>query len=270
MNTNILFRKILRDEIRLVKDYPPAEWQLNLSSVYEFHYYEDYFYPLVAMADNVIAGTGIVILNGDAAWLGTIIVREEFRKKGIGRRLTENLIQWAKTNGAEKIILIASELGFPVYKKAGFETGSFYKVFKNGNLPVDISKNIFKTGADDLNEILAIDRIASGEERKRIIERVYRNGYKYFIDNEIKGYYLPDFGKGLIIANDKNAGVELLKLKYSIEKSNITVPESNKDAIDFLIKNNFTESSQLPRMFLGHETEWKPEMVYARGCGYMG
>jgi hypothetical protein len=37
-------------------------------------------------------------------------------------------------------------------------------------------------------------------------------GFKYK-DGIIKGFYLPDFGKGLIIASSENAGLELLKFK---------------------------------------------------------
>ncbi len=271
MVKNFEIRKIKLDEIPLVRDFPPPDWNLDLSKVYRFHFSEKYFYGSIALIGDEIAGTGMVIFNRDIAWLGTIIVKEKFRNKGIGKAITEHLIDRAKDNGARNIILVASSLGLPVYERIGFRQSMNYLIFNNGTFGnYHTSNSILKIDKEDLSSILSLDKEASGENRKMLIEKTYLNGFKYVSDKRITGYYLPEFGKGLIVAVDKLSGLELMKFKYSIDKSRIVVPESNKIAIDFLLSHGFSESLKVPRMYLGTEALWKPEMIFCRGSGYLG
>lgn len=264
-------RQIKPEEISLIKDFPPAEWQLDLSKVYQFHSGESYFYAVVAIIDNVIAGTGMSILTGNTAWLGTIIVKENYRKRGIGTAVTKNLINWSASHGSNKIILVASDLGMPVYKKLGFRTGMYYLAYEGGKIQDTASDHkIKRTVKSDLNEILVLDRKASGENRSRIIEKSYIPGFRYTDNGNITGYYLPDFGRGLIIANNETAGMALLRFRYSENKEKIIIPEPNLPAKIFLEANGFTIKAKYPRMYLGYDAAWRPDMVYLRGSGYLG
>ena len=58
------------------------------------------------------------------AVLEDVIVRDEYRGKGLGRRLVEHVLAWAKTDGMTRVTLLADRdnkaaLGF--YRKLGFE-----------------------------------------------------------------------------------------------------------------------------------------------------
>lgn len=93
---NFVIRKIEREEFSLIRNLPPSDWKIDLEKVYDQHYDQDYFYPIVTIMDSEIVGTGIAVTNDNATWLGTIIVKENFRNNGIGTAITNHLINYSK------------------------------------------------------------------------------------------------------------------------------------------------------------------------------
>lgn len=55
------------------------------------------------------------------AWIHSVYVEPSFRRRGIGRQLTQSIIAWCRERGYEWIYLHASEQGRPLYKSLGFE-----------------------------------------------------------------------------------------------------------------------------------------------------
>lgn len=266
-----LIRKIKIEELPLVSNFPPVEWNLNLDFVYGMHFNQSYFYAAAALVDNEIAGTGMAIMNKTIAWLGTIIVKEDYRNKGIGNAITKHLIDMAERQGAETVLLTASDMGKPIYERLGFKTDIHYVLLKPSetnrlSYHSPLISNIEKC---DLDEICDLDFSISGEDRRDLLTNNIFDGVK-FEDNGIKGFYLPSFGKGLIIAGDNVSGIELLKYKISAEKSSVCVPETNVHATNYLLSAGYIQFSKIPRMYLGENVEWKPECIFSRGSGYMG
>jgi N-acetylglutamate synthase-like GNAT family acetyltransferase len=268
---NPVIRKIEKADLPVVKDFPPVEWNLNLEIVYSSHFNKPYFYAVVAVVNNEIAGTGMAIINKTVAWLGTIIVKDNYRNQGIGNAITSHLIHVAERQGSETVLLTASDMGKPIYEKLGFKTDIHYVILKPNELaPVDCSNNFIRNiEKQDVDELCELDFSISGEDRAELLSNNMQEG-KVYADKGIKGFYLPNFGKGLIIANDQNSGIELLKLKLIKEKSPVCIPETNMEAIKFLLSVGYSQASKIPRMFLGENVEWKPECVFSRGSGYMG
>ncbi|HEU0234236.1 MAG TPA: GNAT family N-acetyltransferase [Gallionella sp.] len=59
-----------------------------------------------------------------AAVLEDVIVRDEYRGKGLGRRLVEHVFTWAKTGGMTRITLLAdrdNKAALDFYRKLGFD-----------------------------------------------------------------------------------------------------------------------------------------------------
>lgn len=264
-------RKIKMEELPLVSNFPPVEWNLNLDFVYGIHFNQSYFYAAVALVDNEIAGTGMAIMNKTVAWLGTIIVKENFRNKGIGNAITKHLIDTAQCKGAETVLLTASDMGKPIYEKLGFKTDINYVFLKPNEFVPSKGDNhyIRKVEKKDYDEICELDFNISGEDRSELLTNNAFDGIKYD-DHGVKGFYLPNFGKGLIIASDNISGIELLKTKINAEKSSVCVPETNIHAINHLLSAGYSQFSKIPRMFLGENVDWKPEWIFSRGSGYMG
>jgi len=267
----ITIRKIKLEELHLIQNFAPIEWNSNLEHIYKRHYKQHCFYPIVACINDEIAGTGIAIVHQGVAWLGMIIVTENYRNQGLGSLITKHLTEYSTNQGARTILLIASDMGFPVYKKSGFQHDLnyfFYKTDKRIDIEL-VEKQISPIEIHDYETIFRLDKNVTNENRKEILLDCLKSGYKYS-EKEVSGYYLPDFGKGLIIAINQKTGLALLKFKIMYEQSVVCLPETNLRGIEFLYSIGYYEYMKSPRMFLGEKIAWKSECVYARGCGYMG
>ena len=108
---NPKIRNLLHSEIGLLKDFPPEEWNFDILKFLSIHFGKFYFYPIVAVIDNKIIGVAIGILNEKVGWLGNIIVLSEFRRQGIGYKLTKNLIDFFNSNDCSTQLLIATKDG---------------------------------------------------------------------------------------------------------------------------------------------------------------
>jgi len=83
------------------------------------------------------------------------------------------------------------------------------------------------------------------------------------------GYYFPQPGEGLIVADTIEAGIALMKFKYSnVDKA--VLPADNFAGIDFLKKNGFVEKSRCFRMARGHGLAWYPDKIFSRIGGNFG
>jgi GNAT superfamily N-acetyltransferase len=55
------------------------------------------------------------------ARIHSVYIEPSFRRRGIGRRLTETMVTWCREQGFHWIYLHASEQGRPLYESLGFE-----------------------------------------------------------------------------------------------------------------------------------------------------
>src|SRR5664280_1789552 len=68
-----------------------------------------------------IVGTGVPTVSGRVGWVGTIWVAPALRGRGLGRALTEAVIEQLEDSGCWTLVLVATEAGRPVYERLGFE-----------------------------------------------------------------------------------------------------------------------------------------------------
>jgi len=266
-------RKILKSEIHQLQNFPPEDWNLDLPKLFSFHFGHSYFYPSIADVDNKIVGCGIGIMHGSVSWLGTIIVLPEYQRQGIGKKITTNLIDYCRSKGCSSHLLIASELGEPVYRKLGFEINSTYVFYKRESIvPTQHISNVKEMREEDFLMIKELDSEVTGEDRFQFIKRFFSTGWVYAADTSasISGFYLPDFGGGLIIARNPAAGLELMKLRLNHGKTTAVVPATNTIAQEFLTSEGFQEYRTSSRMILGKKVNWQPTMIYNRATGYCG
>ena len=59
-----------------------------------------------------------------------VVLQENQRGKGIGKLLVNNLIEKAKKNNCDKIILSSSEKNLKFYKKLGFQKNEFEMIMR--------------------------------------------------------------------------------------------------------------------------------------------
>ena len=218
-----------------------------------------------------MVGIGTTILHNDVAWLAHIIVHDNYRNQGIGKLITENLIDIAHANNCATIYLLATEMGEPVYRKLGFESETEYILYKGEKTAglIRPSEKILSYKIDFLEEISTIDQQVSGEDRMFHLEPHLSSGFVYLDGKKVQGYYLPTFGDGLIIALTPTAGQELMKLRLT-SKDNAAFPVDNEHATEIIKKTNFKEFRIQKRMRLGKKRDWQPIHIYNRIGGNLG
>lgn len=86
-------------------------------------------YIAVAIKDNIVIGTGSIILeeklihnHGLVGHIEDVIVTEKFRGENVGREIIEYLVRLAKIMGAYKVILSCTDNNVQFYEKCGFHS----------------------------------------------------------------------------------------------------------------------------------------------------
>ena len=133
-----------------------------------------------------------------------------------------------------------------------------------------ISRKVLPCEAAFCAEILELDKKISGENRGALLSD-YLKGSKVFVqNNSVAGAYIPDLGEGLIIADTITAGIELMKVKYSVIDKAV-IPSENYAGISFLEQNGFVKiPTKGTRMVYGEDLKWKPDKIFSRIGGNFG
>ena len=271
---NFQIQELKKVDLKLLSELTPEGWN-DVRIVYQTHFGQDYFFPIKLIKDDQIIGVGQLILNGKIGWLGNIIVRKKFRNQGIGKVLTQKLIELAWSKNCESIYLLATSLGKFVYQKLGFIENGLYLFFQSlgEHLSFEKNNNIISFQEKYETEILELDKLAMGEDRSRVISRFLEDGLVYKKPNEekISGFFLPSLGDGLIISQSSEAGFEMIRKSKKLGKQRIILPEQCKITIQFLEKNGYKIYREPATfMYLGKLKKWNPEMVYCRVGGFLG
>ena len=267
-----MIRELKESEIQGLNNLPPADWKFDYEEFLMDYIKDDFFYAFVMLQNDEIIGTGNVFLKNKIGWLANIIVTEKYRGKGLGSKMTKFLVDFLDEKGCETQLLIATELGEPVYQKIGFKKITDYLCFDSEqDYDLNYSNSIRELKHSDLDSLYTLDTEANGENRAHLIVKYYKTGLGYFnSNNEMQGFYLPDFGRGLIISKEKEAGIELLKIKHSRKGRRTLLPIDNREGIDFFENNGLKKGDKCSKMILGKENKWNPEHIYSYGSGYCG
>lgn len=248
----------------------PPGWEGEMPTI-AWYTRTNFCFPIKVKSGKKIVGIGTTILHNGTAWLAHIIVHPGYRKRGIGRLITQTLVDTAYSKGCETIHLLATEPGEPLYRSIGFETETAYLIFKceGADSTLKHAGNIVAIDSGFKKQIINLDIQVSGEDRASLLEPHLLNGFLYLQDKEVKGFYLPDLGDGLIIATTSLAGQELMRLRFR-SKDYAAFPIDNLSAGEFMRDNNFHEFRTEKRMRLGKKSAWQPENIYAIIGGNLG
>jgi GNAT superfamily N-acetyltransferase len=247
----------------------PEGWP-DILPFMDFYTQSLFCFPHKVVIDNRIAGIGTGIVHGQTGWLGHIIVSPKHRNQGLGRIITQTLIDTLHNKGCTTLYLVATVFGESVYLKTGFETETEYLFFKDisrhQHLPDD---QIVTFRSEHLGQLAVLDRELSGEERMMEIERCVEDGYVYLAGRTLEGFYLPALGEGLIVAATPTAGLALMKLRLS-NHDNAVFPVDNLHASQHLYTQGYKEFRRARRMRLGEKRPWQPAALYNRIAGNIG
>jgi len=264
------FERITRNDLPALKDLQPDDWGDIIPDM-EFYLHYPFCNPVKATLNGRIVGIGTSIIFERSAWLAHIIVDSEFRNKGIGGEMVHHLLETLQEKSIDTCLLIATELGKPVYVKAGFNIVCEYLFFERRDpwINCHVSENIVSFKEEYRSDIYELDKKMTGEDRIPLLTDYLKNALLYLENGSLQGFYLPGLKEGMIVACKENAGLELMKLKYpTVDKA--VLPSDNQAGCQFLMQHGFIKSNTGTRMVYGKYTDWKPEMMYSRIGGNLG
>lgn len=257
-------------DLPALRTFQPADWPDIIPSL--SFYIDSPFCRSVKLVDkDEILGIGSWIMHGNVAWLATIITHPQHRNKGIGKHITQVLIDSLKKTPVETIMLVATSMGEPLYEKLGFVTDSRYAFYTGGEKSDgrEISPNIIPYASEYTGQILDMDRKSYGENRSMRVLEYLPQAKLYVEGSSLKGFYLPGWGEGPIMAQTAEAGNALLYVR-NITADRTVFPEENEAAATYLSNHGYTMYRKAARMRIGRKIDWQPETIYSRVAGAIG
>ncbi|MDA3851842.1 MAG: GNAT family N-acetyltransferase [Spirochaetaceae bacterium] len=264
-----MIKSITQEDLPYIESLQPEGWS-DINQAFQFYIQSPLCFPIKYDIASKPQAIGCGILLGETAWLAHLIVRPENRGRGLGYGLLSHICNDLQKKGTNSISLIATEMGYPLYKKFGFIDQEDYIDYQGetiGNKSFNSSISSFKR--EDTQEILTLDRKFSGETRNALLLPYLEAALVYRDREGIQGFYIPSLGEGLIVANNKEAGIELLKVKIS-RSTRVVFPQKNIPATELLKTMGFKEQRRPKRMILGEAFPWEPQYLYNRIGGNLG
>ena len=273
-------RPAQRDELsRLGGLYARAGFSARLAGVVGFARARLGGEVFVADMDGELIGVAAGAHFGASGWVGGVAVMPEHRRAGLGGALTEAVVAELQDRQAATVQLLATELGRPVYERIGFAAESEYLTLTGPPAPGRAGEVRGPAGAGgvpvagvragrpgDRAAVLALDRLATGEDRKRLLSTLWPAGGLVAGEGAPRGFHLasPWRSGGATVAADAEAGLALLEAvrRSGAEELSVSLPAGNRAGLLALEAAGFQARSATTRMRLGPPLPLRPEAVF--------
>ena len=222
---------------------------------------------VVAEAGRELVGVAAGAAFSGTGWVGGVAVVPGHRRAGLGGALTEAIVQFLEGRGVATVQLHATALGRPVYERLGFVPEAAYLTLTGPTRPPSPGDPSLRAGRQaDLEEVLALDLAATGEDRRRLLTALWPTGGLVADDGRLLGYHLasPWRSGGAVLAADPKAGLALLDAVRAApgDEVGISVPAANTPAVRSLESAGFTERYRTVRMHRGPRVPWNPAALF--------
>jgi GNAT superfamily N-acetyltransferase len=237
----------------------------------------------ISAAGKVIATTTLLAYGTDLAWIGMVLTRPDYRRKGLARRLLEDAVASAERDGIGTLKLDATEEGLPLYESLGFvaEEG----VERWGRDQVGCVRNEDPLAGDALStkecqwegtiphRLLAFDEEAFGVSREQVLKELSLLGGS----SSANGYVLSRSGRvarsvGPCVATSEEDAMRLIAAHLDAHKGANGTSEVcwfwdllplNTAAVKCATALGFTRRRVLWRMRRGKQIQNNDAMVFA-------
>ena len=219
----------------------------------------------IELDGRIVATTTMLSYGPRLAWIGMVLTRKEYRRRGFAQRLVKAALERAGDLRIESVKLDATPEGQPLYEKLGFQTEQIVERWFRAGLQDRATR---KTVPSPDAYSLELDLQAFGADRAMLLRQLeLRNppitavGAHCFARDGARARYL-----GPCVAQEQKAA------RLVIEQSLRESPESdwywdllctNRNALQLATEFGFVPRRRLERMFLGNTIKKNDELVYA-------
>jgi GNAT superfamily N-acetyltransferase len=243
--------------------------------------------PIVAEADGVIVGTGVGTANGAVGWIGTIFLEPEWRGQGLGRALTQAIIDQLEEAGCRTLVLVATQDGRRLYEKMDFRVQTRYRILEAPGLPTGSAGSttaaaegpvVRPFNPSDLDFLHALDRAATGEDRRHALERFAApETAKVAVmpDGSIGGFVIrAPWGGGATVARSPDAATAIVTARRETSgptgRVRVGILAGNAAGAAKLVGLGFEQRWSAPRMIRGEPLHWHPSWIWGQFNHAMG
>jgi GNAT superfamily N-acetyltransferase len=234
--------------------------------------------PVVAEADGTVIATGVGTANGSVGWVGTIFVEPAWRGRGLGRALTQEIVDRLASAGCRTLVLVATSGGRRLYERMGFETQTHYRILQAVGLPpADTVDGVRAFEARDLPAILELDRAGTGEDRSHAIRRFAAPETTRVATSPdgLDGFVIrAPWGGGATVARSPDAALRILTARRRAAgpqgRVRVGLVDENADGLARLTEVGLRLTWSAPRMVRGEPIAWHPEWIWGQFNHAMG
>jgi GNAT superfamily N-acetyltransferase len=243
-------------------------WRSETAQEIKTFYEYDPVGCLIAQQNGHPVGICITTAYKNNGFIGELIVSPSARRSGIGQQLMITAIQYLQNKGIRQIFLDAVLKAVPLYESLGFE-----KITRSlrffGQVPAQLSPNIFPITLKELPAILEIDQNVFGENRGFFLKQRIQNypHLNYYRKNNqgIQSYLFGRQGRGgwvtigpWVNLQTEEKGLPLLHhFQYQIgnQPFSMGVLATNQPAIQIIVRNGLMPQPDPPIRMALHTQE---------------
>lgn len=211
--------------------------------------------------DGELVSTATLTCYGDRlAWIGMLLTRPEFRRRGFARQLLERALHEADARGIRTVKLDATEQGEPLYETLGFIAEQPVERWTG----TGVADGQWATVGVPPREL---DFRAFGADREALLLRLGRSSQTL---TTVDGYAMRREGQktaflGPCVARTPAAAEQLIRAALRHDEGHWfwDILRENADAVRLARKLGFTVHRTLVRMFRGEPLRGKEEWIYA-------
>ena len=279
-STRATIRPMLPSDVDVASDaILRASWG-DRRTWFEFATSQPQCLPVVAEIDGRLVGTGVGTANGPVGWVGTIWVDPDHRGAGLGRALTQAIIDGLEAAGCRTLVLVATDQGLPLYERMGFRLQTRYRILEAAGLDPALGapdKAIREFAPVDLPAIVDLDRAATGEDREHAIRRFASPSTARVLDVEgvLGGFVIrAPWGGGATVATEARDAIRILDARRRASgpggRVRVGLVEENVTGLAALEAAGLTPIWSAPRLLRGDPVDWRPDWIWGQFNHAMG
>ena len=216
-------------------------------------------------ADGRLVATATLLSYGkQAAWIGMVLTRPEYRGRGFGRALVTHALKSADSKEIRTVKLDATEQGQRLYERLGFKAEESVERWSRAG----ISNLHITAGEFTSDQLSALDLAAFGADRSALLRKLETRSQVYIGEN---AYLFARLGRvtaylGPCVANDSASAQKIIRAMLQAHSSvawSWDLLPHNQKAVALASELGFTRQRVLTRMGRGEPLRGRDDMVYA-------
>ncbi len=149
-------------------------WVSQDRVVFEIFFERDPHGCFIAEADGQNVGLINATSYGEAGYLGTLIVDEQFRGRGFGGQLLMHGVEYLQQRGAKSIYLDGAPKAVSLYERCGFKRICPTLRF-DGDISPKSHPHVQQMTGDDLESVFMMDHKAFGADRRYFLQKRFEH-----------------------------------------------------------------------------------------------